>query len=52
MVVIKKDGSRQAFDRRKVLDGMLRACEKRTVSMAELERMTDEIEQNINGLPN
>ena len=47
MVVIKKDGSRQSFDRNKVLGSMLRACEKRTVSMAELERMTDEIEQNL-----
>ena len=47
MVVIKKDGSRQSFDRSKVLGSMLRACEKRTVSMADLERMTDEIEQNL-----
>jgi transcriptional repressor NrdR len=47
MVVIKKDGSRQSFDRNKVLGSMLRACEKRTVSMADLERMTDEIEQNL-----
>ena len=47
LVVVKRDGSRQSFDRRKVLDSMLRACEKRTVSMAELERMTDEIEQNL-----
>lgn len=47
MVVIKKDGSRQSFDRNKVLSSMMRACEKRTVSMADLERMTDEIEQNL-----
>ena len=47
MVVIKKDGSRQSFDRNKVLGSMLRACEKRTVSIADLERMTDEIEQNL-----
>ena len=47
MVVIKKDGSRQSFDRNKVLGSMLRACEKRTVSMADLERMTDAIEQNL-----
>ena len=51
MVIIKKDGSRQSFDRSKVLGSMLRACEKRTVSLADLERMTDEIEQNLqNGL--
>ena len=47
MVVIKKDGSRQSFDRSKVLGSMLRACEKRTVSLADLERMTDEIEQAL-----
>ena len=46
-MVVKKDGSRQSFDRNKVLGSMLRACEKRTVSMADLERMTDEIEQNL-----
>ena len=51
LVVKKKDGSRQAFDRRKVLDGMLRACEKRPVPLAELERITAEIEQTLqNGL--
>ena len=47
MVVIKKDGSRQTFDRRKVLNGMVRACEKRPVPLGELERLTDEIEQNL-----
>ena len=47
MVVIKKDGSRQTFDRRKVLNGMIRACEKWPVSLAELERLTDEIEQTL-----
>ena len=47
MVVIKKDGSRQSFDRGKVLRGMIRACEKRPVPLAELERLTDEIEQTL-----
>ena len=47
MVVIKKDGSRQSFDRSKVLRGMIRACEKRPVSFDELERITDEIEQEL-----
>ena len=47
MVVVKKDNSRQSFDRNKVLNGMVRACEKRPVSMAELERAADEIEQII-----
>ena len=47
LVVIKKDGSRQSFDRNKVLGSMLRACEKRTVPLARLEELADEIEQNL-----
>ena len=47
MVVIKRDNSRQSFDRNKVLNGMLRACEKRPVAMADLEAAADEIEQII-----
>ena len=47
MVVVKKDGSRQSFDRRKVLGGMIRACEKRPVPLAELERIASEIEQDL-----
>jgi len=47
MIVVKKDNSRQSFDRNKVLNGMVRACEKRPVSMAELEHAADEIEQII-----
>jgi len=47
MVVIKKDGSRQSFDRRKVLGGMIRACEKRPVALGELERIAAEIEQEL-----
>ena len=47
MVVIKRDGSRQSFDRNKILSSMLRACEKRSVPLAKLEEMTSEIEQNL-----
>ena len=47
MVVVKKNGSRQSFDRRKVFNGMLRACEKRPVPVAELERIAEEIEQTL-----
>lgn len=47
IVVIKKDGSRQSFDRRKVLGGMIRACEKRPVPLAELEKIAEEIEQDL-----
>lgn len=45
IVVVKRDGTRQAFDRNKVLNGMLRACEKRPVPITELERAATEIEQ-------
>ncbi len=45
IVVVKKDGSRQTFERNKVLNGMVRACEKRPVSMADLEAAVSEIEQ-------
>ena len=47
MIVVQKDNSRQSFDRNKVLNGMVRACEKRPVTMADLERTADEIEQII-----
>ena len=47
MVVVKKDGSRQSFDRSKVLGGMIRACEKRPVPLAELEKIAEEIEQDL-----
>lgn len=47
MVVIKKDGSRQTFDRSKLLNSMIRACEKRTVSFDTLNRIADEIEQTL-----
>ena len=47
MVVVKKDGSRQSFDRRKVLGGMIRACEKRPVPLAELEQIAADIEQDL-----
>ena len=44
IVVIKKDKSRETFDRTKLLNGLLRACEKRPVSVDTLERIVDEIE--------
>ena len=47
MVVVKKDGSRQSFDRRKVLGGMIRACEKRPVPYQMLEDAVDNIEQAL-----
>ena len=47
IIVVKRDGSRQAFDRNKILNGMVRACEKRQVPFAALEKVTTEIEQTI-----
>ncbi len=47
LVVIKRDGSRQAFDRNKLLGSMLKACEKRSVSMETLEDIVAEIEQTL-----
>jgi len=47
LMVIKKDKTRQVFNREKLLNGLLRACEKRPVSIEELEIMVDEIEGQI-----
>lgn len=47
LMVIKKDKTRQIFDRQKLLNGLLRACEKRPVSINELEKLIDGIETQI-----
>lgn len=47
IVVVKKDGRRQTFDRNKVLNGMVRACEKRPVPIAKIETAVAEIEQIV-----
>ncbi len=44
LIVIKKDGSRQTFDREKLIERILRACHKRKVSITEIEKLADEIE--------
>lgn len=46
-MVIKKDGSRETFDRGKILTGLIKACEKRPVSAATLEQAVDSIEQAL-----
>ena len=43
-MVVKKDGRREKFDRQKVLTGLLKACEKRPVSMSKLAELVDEVE--------
>jgi transcriptional repressor NrdR len=50
-LVVKKDGSRERFDRNKVLAGMLKACEKRPVPVRELEEVTDRVESMIQESP-
>ena len=50
LMVIKRYGSRQAFDRMKVINGIIKACEKRPVSMDTIEYMVDQIERGLNNM--
>ena len=47
VIVVKRDGSRQAFDRNKIINSMVRAFDKRQVEMSDLDRIATEIEQSI-----
>ena len=47
VIVVKKDKSREVFDRNKLFNGMLRACEKRPVSLESIEKAVDEIEATL-----
>ena len=47
LVVVKRDGSRQSFDKVKLINGMVRACEKRPVTLPQLEAIADDIEQEL-----
>jgi len=47
LMVVKKDGRREPFDRHKLLAGLVKACEKRPVSMDDLEGMVDELEREL-----
>lgn len=49
LIVVKKDGRREAFDRNKVLHGLIRACEKRAVPMERLESLVNEVERELHG---
>lgn len=49
-MVIKKDGSREAFNRSKVINGIIKACEKRPVSIGSIETIAGEIERGLNNL--
>lgn len=50
LIVIKKDGGREPFDRNKILNGIIKACEKRPVPLSEMERVVDEIERGLNNM--
>src|SRR3989338_2149310 len=47
LMVIKKDGRREAFDREKLMSGILVACEKRPISVKRVERLVDDIERSL-----
>ena len=50
-MVVKKDGRREKFDRQKVLAGLLKACEKRPVSMTRLSEMVNQVESKVGDSP-
>lgn len=47
LVIIKKDGSREVYQRGKLINGFLKACEKRPVSLKQIEEVVDEIEKEL-----
>ncbi|MEG2504073.1 MAG: transcriptional regulator NrdR, partial [Carnobacterium sp.] len=50
LLVVKKNGTREEFNREKILRGLIRSCEKRPVAMDQVERMVDEVENKIRSL--
>ncbi|MEG2348351.1 MAG: transcriptional regulator NrdR [Clostridia bacterium] len=48
IIIIKKNGVRQQFDRNKIINGIVRACEKRPISIDTIEKIVDEIELDLN----
>ena len=50
LMVVKKDARREVFDRNKVLNGIVKACEKRPVSMTQIETMVNDIEKTLTNL--
>lgn len=47
LIVVKKDGTRESYDRNKLLNGIIKSCEKRPVSIDTIENIVDEIEKNL-----
>src|SRR6186997_1668797 len=50
-MVVKKDGGREKFERSKILNGLLKACEKRPVSLTQLEKIVDQVELRVQENP-
>ncbi len=50
LMVVKKDGRREVFDRNKILNGIIKACEKRPVPLSDIEKIVSEIERGLNNL--
>ena len=50
-MVVKKDGRRETFERNKIMAGLMRACEKRPISGAQLEAIVNEVEKNVQDTP-
>ncbi len=48
LIVVKKDGTRESFNRNKVLNGVIRACEKRPVTLDQIENLVDQVETKLN----
>ncbi|HZX21263.1 MAG TPA: transcriptional regulator NrdR [Clostridia bacterium] len=47
LIVVKKNGNRESYDKNKILNGVIRACEKRPVSLQDIERLVDGIEKQL-----
>ena len=47
IVVVKKDGKRERFERQKVINGILKACEKRDLSLEKIEKLVDDVESDL-----
>ncbi len=47
ILVVKRDGRREPFDRKKILQGVLKACEKRPVAMEQMEALTDDVDREV-----
>lgn len=51
VMVVKNDGSRQAFERQKVTSGLLKACEKRPISPKQIQEIVDDVEARLQSMP-